>query len=118
MFLCIIEGYTDAEFDRRGAGEIHFTIGTFTFLSFVLGVISLFFTEVVGVLFGVASAVFMMVGVSMIVTLLIQAKIHKASHYVWGWVIFLSLVHTFFLIFPLALLAYQSDYIYWFFFIR
>lgn len=118
MFLCIIEGYTDAEFDRRGAGEIHFTIGTFTFLSFVLGVISLLFTEVVGILFGIASAVFVLIAVSMIFTLIIQAKIYKANHYVFGWVIFLSLVHTFFLIFPLALLAYQSDYIYWFFFIR
>ena len=118
MFPCILEGYTDTEFEREGVTEINFTIGTYTFFSFLLGVISLFFTEVVGVLFGIASAVLMLVGVSMIVTLLIQTKIHKASHYVWGWVLFLSLVHTFFLVFPLALLAYQSDYIYWYFFIR
>ena len=118
MFSSILEDYTDSDFERVGVAEVNFTIGICTFLSFLLGVISLFFTEVVGVLFGVASAVFMMVGVSMIVTLLIQAKIHKASHYVWGWVWFLSAVHTFFLVFPLALLANQSDYIYWFFFIR
>lgn len=118
MFSSILEDYTDSDFERVGVTEVNFTIGICTFLSFLIGVISLFFTEVVGVLFGVASAVFMMVGVSMIVTLLIQAKIHKASHYVWGWVWFLSAVHTFFLVFPLALLAHQSDYIYWFFFIR
>ena len=118
MFSYILAGYTDKEFERDGVGEINFTIGSCTFLSFALGVISLLFTEVVGILFGIASAVFVLIGVSMIFTLIIQAKLHKVSHYVWGWVWFLSLVHTFFLTFPLALLAYQSDYFYWYFFIR
>lgn len=118
MFSSILEDYTDSDFERVGVAEVNFTIGICTFLSFLIGVISLFFTEVVGVLFGIASAVFVLISVSMIFTLIIQAKIYKANHYVFGWAIFLSLVHTFFLVFPLALLAYQSDYFYWYFFIR
>lgn len=118
MFSSVSRNYTDEEFERAGIEEINLTIGSCTFLSFLLGVISLFFTEVVGVLFGIASAVFVLVVVAMITTLLIQAKLHKVSHYVWGCVWYLSLVHTFFLVFPLAILAYQSDYIYWYFFIR
>lgn len=118
MFSSISQGYTDKEFERAGIEEINLTIGSCTFLSFLIGAISLFFTEVVGILFGIVSAVFVLVSVSMITTLLIQAKLHKVSHYVWGCVWFLSLVHTFFLTFPLALLACQSDYFYWYFFIR
>lgn len=118
MFSRILEDYTDSDFERVGVAEVNVTIGSCTFISFILGVISLLFTEVVGVLFGIASAIFALIGVSLIFTLLIQAKLRKASHYVWGWIWLLSLVHTFFLIFPLALLANQSDYIYWYFFIR
>ena len=118
MFSSISQGYTDKEFESAGIEEINLTIGTYTCLSFLLGVISLFFTEIVGIFFGIASAVFMLVVVALITTLLIQAKLHKVSHYVWGCVWYLSLVHTFFLVFPLAILAYQSDYIYWYFFIR
>lgn len=44
MFSSILEDYTDSDFERVGVAEVNFTIGICTFLSFLIGVISLFFT--------------------------------------------------------------------------